>query len=47
MSQPPQQPPQGGYGAPQDPHDGSTPGYGDAPGSHAQQPAPPGYGYPQ
>ncbi|QKW51983.1 hypothetical protein HUT08_23375 [Streptomyces buecherae] len=47
MSQPPQKPPQGGYGAPRDPHDGSTPGYGDAPGSHAQQPAPPGYGYPQ
>ncbi|MER0244703.1 hypothetical protein AAHZ94_22480 [Streptomyces sp. HSW2009] len=47
MSQPPQQPPQGGFGAPQDPNAGSGGGFGEAPQAPPQQPAQPGYGYPQ
>ncbi|MFE6778517.1 PQQ-binding-like beta-propeller repeat protein [Streptomyces sp. NPDC057702] len=47
MSQPPHQPPQGGFGAPQDPHNPPPPGYGDANGGAGHQHGQPGYGYPQ
>ncbi|MBB5938308.1 outer membrane protein assembly factor BamB family protein [Streptomyces zagrosensis] len=53
MSQPPNQPPssgqppQGGFGAPQDPGTGKTPGFGDAAEGYPQQTPQPGYGYPQ
>ncbi|MFI2424716.1 PQQ-binding-like beta-propeller repeat protein [Streptomyces sp. NPDC018955] len=44
MTQPPNQPPQGGFGAPQDPPPGG--GFG-APQTPPQGPPQPGYGYPQ
>ncbi|MEU7469373.1 PQQ-binding-like beta-propeller repeat protein [Streptomyces sp. NPDC044984] len=44
MTQPPNQPPQGGFGAPQDPPPGG--GFG-APQPPPQGPPQPGYGYPQ
>ncbi|NEB81283.1 PQQ-binding-like beta-propeller repeat protein [Streptomyces sp. SID14478] len=43
MTQPPNQPPSGGFGAPQDPQDGTQPQTPPPP----QQPPAPGYGYPQ
>ncbi|MFF2651816.1 PQQ-binding-like beta-propeller repeat protein [Streptomyces sp. NPDC058045] len=51
MTQPPNQPPQGGFGAPQDPRQGGAqqppPPPAGPPSQPPTQPAGPGYGYPQ
>ncbi|MFF9486859.1 PQQ-binding-like beta-propeller repeat protein [Streptomyces sp. NPDC014676] len=47
MTQPPNQPPQGGFGAPQDPPPGGGFGAPQTPPPPPQGPPQPGYGYPQ
>src|SRR5689334_369186 len=47
MTQPPNQPPQGGFGAPQDPPPGGGFGAPQTPPPPPQGPPRPGYGYPQ
>lgn len=47
MTQPPNQPPQGGFGAPQDPPPGGGFGAPQTPPPPPQGPSQPGYGYPQ
>lgn len=47
MTQPPNQPPSGGFGAPQDPGQGGAQQPPGQPPGQPQQPPQPGYGYPQ
>ncbi|MFK4066105.1 PQQ-binding-like beta-propeller repeat protein [Streptomyces sp. NPDC029674] len=47
MTQPPNQPPPGGFGAPQDPRQGGAPQPPGQPPQAPGQPPQPGYGYPQ